>query len=127
MMNQFMPIATRDIYLLQINQEIQNKKKLLIKKKKELEKKEDSNELLSTVKQDYTKYYDYIIKQKQDQYNAMQLLNEYLDDLMKTDKIVSKNLKTAKYDQKEILNEINKIKGELDELIDNGNNTPPNL
>jgi len=47
----------------------------------------------------------------------MNILNEYIDDLAHTDKLVNTQLKTAKRDQREILNEIHKIKGELDKLI----------
>ena len=65
----------------------------------------------------YTKYYDYILQEKQKQYDALLLINGYMGDLMKTEKLVDSQLRTAKHDQKDILREIEKVKAELDELI----------
>jgi ribosome biogenesis GTPase A len=116
-MNLELPLAERDLHLLQIEEEIKNKKTLLIKKKKDLDKKHKLNNYLETVKDDYTKYYDFIVNEKQQQYNALLLLKEYMGDLMKTEQLVNEQLRTAKYDQKDILSEIDKVKVELDELI----------
>lgn len=113
-----LPLAERDIYLLQIEQEIKNKKKLLVKKKKELDKKQKLNQYLDTVKVDYTKYYNYIVNEKQQQYNALLLLKEYMGDLIKTEQLVDEQLRTAKHDQKYIIKEIDNVKAELDELIE---------
>jgi hypothetical protein len=110
-------VAERDLKLLQIEKEIRNKKNLLIKKKKDLDKKQKANEYLDMVKEDYTKYYDYILNEKQQQYNALLLLKEYMGDLMQTEHLVDDQLRTAKHDQKDIIEEINKVKLELDELI----------
>ena len=112
-----MQIAQRDLNLLQIEQEIRNKKHLLVKKKKELDKKQKLNEYLVEIKQDYTNYYDYIVNEKQKQYDSMLLLKEYVSDLINTEGVVNNQLRTAKHDQKDILVEIEKIKAELDELI----------
>ena len=111
-------LAERDLQLLQIETEIKNKKRLLIKKKKDLDKKYQVNHYLSDVKQNYSKYYNHIVKEKQQQYNALVLLEEYMDDLMKTEKLVDDQLRVAKHDQKDIIREIDKVKDELDELIE---------
>ena len=113
-----LPLADRDLYLIQIEEEIRNKKKLLVKKKKDLEKKYKLNQYLSEVKNDYSKYYDYILNEKQQQHNALILLKEYIDDLMKTENLVDDQLRSAKHDQKDIIREIDNVKAELDELID---------
>ena len=70
------------------------------------------------VKIDYTKYYDYILNEKQQQHDALILLKEYINDLIHTEHLVDDQLRTAKHDQKDILHEIDKVKAELDELID---------
>jgi hypothetical protein len=113
-----LPLAERDLYLLQIEKEIKNKKGLLVKKKKELDKKHKLNHYLSDVKEDYNKYYDYIVGEKEQQYNALLLLKEYMNDLIKTENLVDEQLRTAKHDQKDIVGEIDKVKAELDELIE---------
>ncbi len=111
-------LAERDLYLLQIEKEIRNKKKLLVKKKKDLDKKHKLNHYLSGVKDDYSKYYDYILNEKQQQHDALILLKEYINDLIKTEHLVDDQLRTAKHDQKDIINEIDKVKAELDELVE---------
>ena len=113
-----LPLAERDLHLLQIEQEIRNKKKLLVKKKKDLDKKYKLNHYLSEVKDDYSKYYDYILNEKQQQRDALMLLKEYVNDLIKTEHLVDDQLRTAKHDQKDIINEIDKVKAELDELVE---------
>ena len=41
-----------------------------------------------------------------------------MEDLMKTEKLVDDQLRVAKHDQKDIIREIDKVKDELDELIE---------
>ena len=110
-------LAQRDLQFIQISQEIKNKKKMLLNKNKELEKKEEINEYLSGIRSDYAKYNNFILREKQNQYDALVLINEYMSDLVKTEKLVDSQLRTAKHDQKDILGEIEKVKAELDELI----------
>ncbi len=110
-------LAERDLQLSHIENAIRNKKKLLVKKKGDLDKKFKLNQYLQGVKEDYNKYYDYILNEKQQQYNALVLLKEYMGDLMKTENLVDDQLRNAKYEQKNIINEIDKVKLELDELI----------
>jgi cell division septum initiation protein DivIVA len=110
-------LAQRDLLINQINKQIKAKRELLVKKSKQLEKKQEINEFLGDVKNDYNKYYNYIIKEKMKQYEAMNMLNTYLEDLIHSEKLVSNQLKMAKIDQRQILEEMNKIKGELDEIV----------
>ncbi len=112
-----MEIAKRDIHIFKIEDAIKYKRDLLVSKKKDLEKKSEINEYLSNVKNDYGKYYNYILNEKQQQYNSMLLLKDYLADIMATEQLVDNQLRTAKHDQKDILSEIDKLKQEIDELI----------
>jgi hypothetical protein len=112
------PLAQRDMRLAQIEKEIKHKKMLLVRKRRDLDNKEKLNEYLSGVRTDYNKYYDYIVEEKQQQLNTLNLLKEYLDDLVRTEHLVDRQLKTVRHDQKDILNEINNIKTELDDIIE---------
>lgn len=112
-----MNLAERDLILSQIERQIKAKKELLIQKSKQLKKKEKINEFLDDVKNDYNKYYNYILREKQQQLQAMTILSEYLDDLVNSEKLVNNQLKSAKIDQRQILEEMSKIKRELDELV----------
>lgn len=110
-------LAERDLYLLQIETEIKNKKQLLVKKKKDLDQKQNLNHFLTGVTQDYQKYYNYILNEKQQQYKMLMILKEYLNDLIHTENLVDEHRRTAKHDQKHIIREIDKVKSELDDLI----------
>ena len=109
-------IATRDLKLLQIDEEIKNKKHMIIKKKKELDKRKTDNNYLETIFGDYNQFHVYAIEQKQKEYRAMNLLKEYIADLVKTEKLLDNQLRTAKYDQKEVMTEIAKIKEDIIDL-----------
>jgi hypothetical protein len=109
-------VAKRDLKLLQIDEEIKNKKHLILKKKKELEKRKADNTYLDAIFADYNQFHEYAIKQKQKEYRAMNLLKEYIADLVKTEKLLDNQLRTAKYDQKEVMGEIAKIKEEIVDL-----------
>ena len=110
-------IAQRDMYLMKINEEIQNRRELLLKKKKELEQKQKLNEFLNTVREEYRSYYNHIIKEKQQQYEALKMLKTYLDDLSTTEKSMNSQLRNAKYDQNQILQEMDTIRVELDNIM----------
>ena len=100
-----------------MKKEIKNKKNALINEAKEIENIKKGNKLLEGVQKKYKEYYDVSINEKQQQYDSMKLLQSYLEDLIKTDKITKMELKTAKYEQKQILDELDKIKMELDQII----------
>ena len=110
-------LGERDLYLLQIETEINNKKKLLLKKKKDLDKKQQINHFLNGVTKDYLKYYNYILNEKQQQYKMLIMLKEYLNDLILSENLVDEQRRTANHDHQDIIKEISKVKGELDNLI----------
>jgi hypothetical protein len=110
-------LAERDNYLMQIENQIQVKRNLLLEKRKTLEETIKQNHFLEGVKNDYNRYHNYIIKQNQEQMRAMNLLNQYLGDIMISGKLTEKDIHNTKREQNEILSEINKIKHNLDEII----------
>ena len=118
-------LAQRDISLTQIEAQIASKKKLLYNKRHVLGKTVEQNEFLENVRNDYKKYYDYIIKEKEEQYKAMNLLKDYLSTLMVEGKLTDRDVKSAKHEQNEILSEMGKIKTELDDIVDSGSGSRP--
>ena len=109
-------VADRDLKLIQINEEIQNKKNLILKKTKEVDKKKTLNTYLEKVSKDYEKYNNRVLEEKKNELKAMTLLNEYISDLVNKNELIENQLRSAKHDRKEIFNEINKIKDELDNI-----------
>lgn len=112
-----MSLAQRDLRLFQLEQEIINRKRLIIRKSKELKKKTKVNDFLTGVKNDYDKYYEYIMNEKEQQIVAMDLLNKYLDDLKNTEHLADTELNNIAQDQKHILTEMRRVKTELDEIV----------
>jgi hypothetical protein len=111
-------VAKRDLKLLQLEEEIKKKKDFILKKRKELEKKEVLNQYLAIVKKDYDNYYEEELEKKKKELNAMSILNDYMTYLENQNHLVNNQLIVAKYDKKHISKEINKIKKELNNLMD---------
>jgi len=110
-------LADRDKYLQQIEEQIAAKRKMLIDKRNYLERTLKENAFLEGVKKDYQKYRDYVVKEKQDQLRAMNVLKQYTEDLGVSTKLTEANIKETKRDQKDILREMEKIKMELEEIM----------
>ena len=113
----YIHLENRDQQLLQIENLIDAKRKMLIDKQKKFKNLTKQNEFLNDVKQDYNKYYGYIVKQKEDQMSALTMLNGYIKDLTVSGNLSKNNIEYAKNEQNKILNEINSIKKGIDDII----------
>jgi len=116
-----MPLEKRDSQFIQIQQLIEAKRELLLKKQKKIKAIQKQNQFLDTVKDDYQKYYNYINKQKHEQINALQIINNYINDLTETGKLSKYNIEDAKVEQDKIMREVNSIRSGLDEIMDDTN------
>jgi hypothetical protein len=110
-------LGNRDQYLIQIESQIAEKRKWLLNKRKTLKKTVKENQFLEGVKGDYEKYHNFIVNQKQSQIKAMGLLNQYIGDIIVSGKLTEKDIKDTKEEQREILGQIDKIKKDLDEIM----------
>ena len=111
-------LAERDLYLVHIDTLMDEKRKMLLEKQKTLQQTAKENEYLEMVRNDYRKYYNHIVKQKEDQINAMNYLKEYIDEIMVSGKLTDMDLENAKMEQDELIQEMDNIKGKLDEIIE---------
>jgi len=121
---QILEIISRDkqpeIYpdeFLHLQNIINLKREMLFQKHKELNKIEHQNHFLEKIKQDYSNYNNYIVKQKQEQIAALSLLNNYVNDLQNSGDLSEHNIKDAKMEQQKIIKELNLIKRSLDKAI----------
>ena len=114
-----MTLAQRDLYLVRIENEMENKKKFLLEKYKLLGEMEEENEYLKLIKNDFRHYYDYVKKEKEDQIHAMIMLRKYIDQLIVDGKLTDEDLENARGEQEKILNEIDVIKEGLDKITEN--------
>ena len=111
-------LAERDLYLVHIDTLMDEKRKMLLEKQKTLQQTAKENEYLEMVRNDYRKYYNHIVKQKEDQINAMNYLKQYIDEIMVSGKLTDMDLENAKMEQDELIQEMDNIKGKLDEIIE---------
>ena len=121
----YIHLENRDQQLLQIENLIDAKRKMLIDKQKKFKNLTKENEFLNDVKQDYNKYYGYIVKQKEDQMSALTMLNGYIKDLTISGTLSKNNIEDAKNEQQKILTEINSIKKGIDDIIKETDNINP--
>ena len=112
-------LADKDAQLIQLENLIESKRKMLLEKQKKLRFVYKQNQFLDVVRQDYETYYSYIVKQKQDQMKALQLLNNYIIDLTRSGNLTKHNIADAKHEQHKIVNEMRSIQMNLDEIMSN--------
>ncbi len=111
------PVLQKNNQFMQIQQLIDSKRELLERKQKTLKKIQKQNQFLGVVRDDYRKYQDYITQQKHDQINALQIINNYIDDLTQTGKLSKYNIEDAKVEQEKIMQEVDSIRAGLDDIM----------
>jgi flagellar biosynthesis chaperone FliJ len=116
-----MPLAKQDKEFLHIEEVIEAKRRLLLEKQKKLKFITKQNQFLDVIKDDYSKYHHYISKQKQEQIKALELLNNYIDDLTRSGKLTKHNIDDANFEQNKILREIKSIRKGLDSIMNDSN------
>lgn len=112
-----MNLAIRDKTIIAMQREIMDRRQMLIDKYIELRETAQENEFLKGIVDDYGEYYGYIVKQKQEQINSLHTIYRYLEGIVENMNLTEKALKEAKNEQNEILAELNRIKAELDNIV----------
>jgi hypothetical protein len=121
-----MDLASKDQQFIQLQEMIDLKRKMLLEKQIKYKKIVKQNHFLEEIKSDYSTYSNYIMKQKQEQIQALEILQNYVRDLSVSGKLSKQNVKDAKYEQKKIIKELKSIKNNLDEVVQNNNDIDSN-
>ena len=100
-------------YMLSV---IEEKKKHLNEKYRDMQRINEENELLDDVLKEYRDYYDTVQSEKQNQYNQLEMLSQYLDTIAEDEKTDKDVLQMLKEDQKMILREMSDIKKKIDNI-----------
>lgn len=111
------PVKENDERFIRIQEIIEAKQNMLIEKQKKLRFISRQNQFLEVVKDDYANIYGYVIQQKRDQIKALEVLDEYMNQLTIYGKLTKHNIEDAKQEQNKILKELELIKGNLDSII----------
>jgi hypothetical protein len=115
------PLKDLDEKLTKIQDLVDSKRKLLDTKHKKIENISKQNKFLTSVNEDYKKFYGQLVRQKEEQMMALNMLNKYLEDLNASNSLSNANLKDAKFEQKKILGEMDYIKKSLDNMMKSTN------
>jgi hypothetical protein len=110
-----------DDKLLKIDELIEAKRQMIQNKQQNIGKIAKQNKFLEGVKNDYSNYNNIIMKQKQDQIQALELINKYVTDLKSTEQISTQTIEEAKNDQLKIMNEIKSIRQNLEGIVKSNN------
>ena len=97
--------------------ENKQKRKDLLRRQESYKDLKKSNNMLELIKKDYNKYNNFIVKQKHDQVKALEILNEYINDLKETNSLSENNVKDAYQERTKISKEILKIRNNIDQII----------
>lgn len=81
----------------------------------------NENRFIESVVKDYIDYFDYIKKIKENQQQSLNDLVEYLDNIMKNSGLTDEAIQNAKKQQKNLLQQLNIIKKDLNEIISQSN------
>jgi len=112
-----MPLGERDQKLIQLEAEIEAKRNWLLERRKVLKKNLRENKFLHGVKEDYEKFYNYTVKQKENQLKAFGMLNQYVSDIIISGKLTDRDIQHSKAEQEQIVGEMEKIKRNLDIIM----------
>ena len=113
----FNDMNNKDNQLMKIEEIIEAKRNMLINKQKMLRFMSKQNAFLDAVREDYDKYNDYIVQQKNEQMKALSVLNSYINDLNRSTKLTKQNMVDSKEEQRKIVNEIKSIQHNLDKIV----------
>lgn len=111
-----MELACRDKNIEYMLSVIEEKKKHLNEKYMDMQRINEENELLDDVLKEYRDYYDTVQSEKQNQYNQLEMLSQYLDTIAEDEKTNNDVLQMLKEDQKMILREMSDIKKKIDNI-----------
>jgi len=115
--NKKISIGSKDKQISILENEIKKRKEMLLLKTKELEQDKNNNKYLEDISNQYKTYYDTVVNEKKQQHASMMILKEYLEDLIKNEKITGRQIHDAKREQREIILEMSKITQELKNII----------
>jgi hypothetical protein len=111
-----MQIACNDKNIENMLTIIAEKKKDLHEKYDQIQKSKEENIILSDILEDYKEYYDKMKDDKIRQYNVLDQLTQYLDEIALNEEMDQDMLRKLNNDQKKILEEMINIKKNIEHL-----------
>jgi len=111
-----MNLAKRDQLIELLQSEVDNTQDTIMEYLRDADDVQKDNEFLESVTNDYKKYHEYILQQKKQQKQHIEMLSNYLDRNLQEADISLEMAKRARWQQNQILGELEKVKTELDKI-----------
>jgi len=110
-------LAKRDKILGDMEAQLYAKRFMLLQKRAALKNSMKQNRFLADVKRDYDNYHEFLVNQKREQINALEYINKYVEDIVTEGGVNDEKIKETRIQQEWILSELQKIKKELDDIV----------
>ena len=111
-----MDLATRDQVIELLQSEINKTQDTVLHYLEEAKNVQNENEFLEGVTNDYKRYHNYILLEKERERKQLEMLIGYLDKVLQEAGLSAEMANRARFQQNQILGEMDKIKGELDRI-----------
>ncbi len=111
-----MDLATRDQVIELLQSEINKTQDTVLHYLEEAKNVQNENEFLEGVTNDYKLYHNYILLEKERERKQLEMLIGYLDKVLQEAGLSAEMANRARFQQNQILGEMDKIKGELDRI-----------
>ena len=109
----FMDLGERDLCLMKMEQQIEAKYQFLLSKQRDLIEKEKTNTCLGVVKNEYKKFYQILMREKEEQMVNLKAIYDYIQYIIKTGELMPEDIERSKNDLDDILKELRKIRDRL--------------
>jgi hypothetical protein len=111
-----MKLIKRDQIMQKMQLEIQKTQEDILVFLNDSIKTSSENQFLESVVKDYKNYHKYILEQKQREHNQMEKLLLYLENTLKEADMSKEMANRARFQQNQILGEMERVKIELDKI-----------
>lgn len=108
--------AAKEIYINKIQEALDYKRTLLLDKRNELRKNQKDNVYLINIAGDYERYYNTIKNERQQQYEALKTISDYVSSIASDTNVTDNLIKESRKQQKMIMIELKRLREELDKM-----------
>lgn len=112
-----MSFLENSLILHQLQSEISRNKEQMLKERCEVNKIKDQNKFLVGVYEDYNRYYNKMAEGKNKYKKQLEKLSSYLENQIEEAGLSENELRQAKFEQKKILKDLDKIKLDIDRIM----------
>ena len=114
-----MSFLENSLVLHRLQSEISRNREQMLKERCEVNKIKEQNKFLMGVHEDYNRYYNKMAEGKNKYKKQLEKLSNYLEKQLDNAGLSENELRQAKFEQKRILKDLDKVKSDIDQMINN--------